>query len=437
MGLHILMRSLGSRWPRVALAVVLVATLGGKGAWARGAKAPPKSPGSAVTIPADTVLYVRLQTAVSTKTSKEGQAVTATVAREVTAPGGVAIPVGATVKGKIEKCAQSSRPDVRSELLLSFTEIDIPGEGSLKITGHVSGVSNARETLLADGTAVGVLETEAPATLLSGALAKLGAMSPDIQKQIDKQKIGQVNTAIEFPAGTDLQFTLTQPLSVGQTFSSTGPAQLPAVLVLSLQSLLNGAPQRAVSKDNKPGDPINLVFVGTAQEIEQAFRAADWSEPKRTTGQAVLDTAVAVINNDGYNAAPVSDLYLYGKREDLAFEKVLNTFNKRHHLRLWQTPDRASDGRPIWLGAATHDTGIDIHPGVVSHATDPNLDDERAQVEADLVAGGTVQALQLVSPPHPLTSGFTATGGAWHTDGRLLAVDVKTGAAAFPITPGR
>jgi len=391
-----------------------------------------KSPGGAVTIPADTALYLRLQTAVSTRTSKEGQAVTATVARDVVVAGGVAIPVGAMLKGKIEKCSQSTRPDIHSELLLNFTELDIPGDGTLKGTGHVSGVSNARETLLEDGTVVGILETDTPATLLSGALAKLGAMSPDVQKEIEKEKIGQVNTAIEFPAGTDLQFTLTQPLSVGQTFASAGPSALPDVLLASLQGLLKGAPQRAVSKDNKPGDPINLIFVGTAPEIEQAFRAAGWSEPKRQTGQSVLDAVVAVINNDGYNAAPVSDLYVYGKREDLAFEKVLNTFNKRHHLRLWQTPDRAADGRPIWLGAATHDTGIDIHPGVVSHATDPDLDDERAQVQADLVGGGSVQALQLISPAHPLSSGFTATGGAWHTDGRLLAVELKTGAASSP-----
>jgi len=396
---------------------------------ATAAGATAKAPGD-VTIPADTVLYLRLQAAVSTKTSKEGQAVTATVAREVAVAGSVAIPVGAALKGKIAKCSQSSRPDLHSELLLNFTELDIPGEGALKVTGHLSGVSNARETLLADGTVVGVLESDAPATLLSGALAKLGAMSPQIQQQIEKQKIGQVDTSIEFPAGTDLQFTFTQPLSVRQTFASAAPAALPASVLASLQNLLEGAPQRAVSKDNKPGDPINLVFVGTGPEIEQAFRAAGWIEPKRETGQSVLDTVVAVINDDGYNAAPVSDLYVYGKREDLAFEKVLNTFNKRHHLRLWQAPERAPDGRPIWLGAATHDTGIDIHPGVVSHATDPDLDDERAQVESDLVGGGSVQALQLISPPHPLSSGFTATGGAWHTDGRLLAVDLKTGAVS-------
>ena len=197
-----------------------------------------------------------------------------------------------------------------------------------------------------------------------------------------------------------------------------------------MANVLADAPKRAASKDNRPGDPINLVFVGTAQEIEQAFHQAGWTEPKKKNQQSIWKTAQAVINNDGYNAAPVSDLYLFGRKEDLAFEKTLNTFNKRHHLRLWQTPASAPDGRPIWLAAATHDVGIDVHPGVVSHATDPDLDDERAQVGSDLFWSGAVQAAELIAPPNPLSSGMTATGGAWHTDGRLFVIDLKAGASS-------
>jgi hypothetical protein len=193
-------------------------------------------------------------------------------------------------------------------------------------------------------------------------------------------------------------------------------------------SLLANSPQRSVSKDQKPGDPINLVFVGTAQEIRQAFLQAGWTEPKKKNERSILKTAEAVINDDGYGAAPISDLYLFGRKEDLAFEKTLNTFNKRHHLRLWQSPTSAPDGRPIWLAAATHDVGIDYQHG--SHATDANLDDERAQVESDLWLGGAVQATELLTPPNPLSSGMTATGGAWHTDGRLQVVDLRRGATA-------
>jgi len=405
------------------MVLAMMTFLSAHGVSAKAANAVPSAP----TLPAGTVLYLHLQSAVSTKTSQQGQATTANLAREVEVLGGIAVPFGSTLNGKIEKCTQPTASDQRAELLLSFGQLTIPGEGNFSLKGHVSGVSNARETLLADGTIVGVLESEAPASLLGGVLQKLGQMDSTVNDQIQKQKIGQVNTAVEFPAGTDFQFTLAEPLSLKHLVASAGPGQLPGNLRTSIAGILADAPKRAGSKDNRPGDPINLVFVGTAQEIEQAFHQAGWNEPKKKNQQSIWKTTEAVINDDGYNVAPVSDLYLFGRKQDLAFEKTLNTFNKRHHLRLWQTPTTAPDGRPIWLGAATHDVGIDIHPGVVSHATDPDLDDERAQVGCDLYLGGAVQDAGFASPPNPLSNGMTATGGKWHTDGRLFVIDVKPG----------
>jgi len=134
----------------------------------------------------------------------------------------------------------------------------------------------------------------------------------------------------------------------------------------------------------------------------------------------------AVVNSQGYGKAPVSELYLFGRAEDLAFEKMFNTFNKRHHLRLWRTEARTPDGREIWLGAATHDIGLEpTNTGSISHAIDPNLDDERSRVGADLAVGGSVTAEKLVTRPNPLSQGYTATGGKWHTDGALLAIVLK------------
>ncbi len=381
------------------------------------------------TLPAGTVLYLRLQTAVSTKTSKPGQPITASLAREVQVEDGVAIPFGATFKGTIEKCSQpitTETSDVRAQLLLNFGQLAIPGEGGFRLKGQVSGVINARETLLADGTIVGVIQSDSqPASLLSSVLVKLGQINSDVNDQIQRQKIGQVNTGIELPLGTDVQFTLSEPVSLRGLMVSAGPPQLPEDLRDSVDMVLSNAPHRVESKTNKPGDPVNLVFVGTAQQIEQAFRQAGWAEPRRKNQKSIWKTAQAVINDDGYNQAPVSDLYLFGRREDLAFEKTLNTFNKRHHLRLWQTSSTAPDGRTIWLGAGTHDVGIDYKSG--SHATDPDLDDERTQVGCDLFLGGVVQATELIAPPNPLSSGMTATGGAWHTDGRLIVIDLKAG----------
>jgi hypothetical protein len=180
------------KWHQIAL---LAAVLGMPGmppdGWARAGKAPkapPRAASMSATVPSGTVFYVRLQAPLSTKTCKKGQAVTGTVAREVTTQGGAAIPLGATLKGSIEKCVQPSSAEDRAELLLKFTEVNIPGQGSVKLTGHVSGVTNARETVQEDGTIMGVLKTEAPVSLLGGVLQKIGAANPTIGKEMNTSK---------------------------------------------------------------------------------------------------------------------------------------------------------------------------------------------------------------------------------------------------------
>src|SRR5208283_5213628 len=71
--------------------------------------------------------------AFSTKTSKVGQAITASLTRQVEVQGGVAIPFGSILKDTIERCIQPTASDQRAELLLSFEQLTIPGQGNLAL----------------------------------------------------------------------------------------------------------------------------------------------------------------------------------------------------------------------------------------------------------------------------------------------------------------
>jgi hypothetical protein len=383
---------------------------------------------SATSLPAGTVVYLRLTTPVSSKTSKNQDAVKATVARDVTTPAGVVIPIGAVVSGRIEKVVKSSTPDDRDQLQLSFTSLELPDKSSVKLEGHISAVENGREKLEA-GTIQGVLESEVPLAQVNRGLGKLAESNPDLGgalAKIAQQNLGTVDTSITLPAGTDLLFVLDKPLAVSRVFPPVVPGTLPAGFTTAVGALLANAPQRASSKDGKPGDPLNLVVIGSAGQIVQAFQQAGWSAAEKKTSTSIFDTVRAVMDSQGYGKAPVSELYVYGRAEDLAFEKMFNTFNKRHHLRLWRTDTRTPDGREIWLGAATHDIGLEpTNTGSISHAIDPNLDDERSKVGADLAVSGSVAAEKLVNRPNPLSQGLTATGGKWHTDGALLVIVLK------------
>ena len=388
-----------------------------------------------VSLPAGTRIYVRLETAVSTMSSHLHAPVEARVVREVAAAGGVAVPLGALVEGEIALLFPSSSPTQRARMILKFNRLVIAGEAPLAITAHVSEVENAREKVLPDGTIQGVLASELPISMIEKAATKLGksgATGVDVEKETAKY-LGKSNTAIDYPDGTDLELTLDQPLQLSRIFPSAISNTLPREESAVIESLLASAPQRVEGKDGKPGDPINLVIVGSRQEIQQTFEKAGWLEPERASQQSIWQATRAILGDVGYDKAPVSDLYLYGRKEDLAFAKMLNTVAKRHHLRLWLADARTAGGREIWLGAATHDNGYDVRPGVISHAIDPNLDDERAKVGADLATTRLVAGEQLVTRPNPLSTGLTATGASWKTDGRVLAIELSP--SAVPSAP--
>jgi hypothetical protein len=385
------------------------------------------------TLPAGTKIYLRLETPVSTTKSHLRGEIQARVVRDVPAPSAaekVVIPLGALAKGIIEKLIPTSSPTDRARVRLQFTRLELPDGTELKLTGHLAEVENAREAILADGTIRGLLESELPLTHLETALERLKKSSPQLGGEIQKaseQKIGKGDTSIDLPVGVDLHWVLDEPLETDRVFPLTVSNGLSAGVLGTLGGLLAEAPQRASSKDGKPGDPLNLVLVGSADEVRTAFEAAGWAEAAKLSEKSAWETLRAVIANRGYKEAPVSQLYLYNRPEDLAFQKMYNTFAERHHLRLWRAPVSTPDGREIWLGAATHDTGWDIRPGegVVSHAIDPELDDERDKVGADLAVTGNVAALTLATRPNPLSEGLTATGATWKTDGRLLAAEMK------------
>lgn len=381
--------------------------------------------GALNTLASGTKLYVRLETGVSTKTSHLNQVVSTQVVREATSDQGVLIPIGAEVTGAIVKLIPASDPTDHARLLINFTHLSIPRHPPLDLAAHLTEVENARETVLPDGTIQGVLEKEVAAGRMDGMFDKLGSAGSEMEKMSGKA-LGKVDASIDLPAGTDLTLTLDQPLVVDPPSQPAAANDLSPDLAQAVQKLLVEAPTRAESKAKKPGDPVNLVVIGSSDQILSAFEQAGWSEAKKLGTKSAIGTVRAMAIDEGYGQAPVSDLYLYERAEDLAFEKMLNTFLKRHHLRLWQTTETTADGRDIWLGASTHDIGLDVHVGVVSHAIDPDLDAERSKVGGDLLASGLVAAEKLVSRPNPLSEGKTATGGTWKTDGQLLVIVLRT-----------
>jgi LssY C-terminus len=174
--------------------------------------------------------------------------------------------------------------------------------------------------------------------------------------------------------------------------------------------------------DDIPGDPLNVALIGTATDLKRIMLAAQWYPADPLTLRSRLEIAGAAVFEHPYDDAPVSNLYLWGRKEDLAFEQpVGNDPRQRHHVRFWRSDKLDPDGRPVWVGAAIFDArvGLSHTTGQITHHTAPDIDAERDKLFSDLQHTGEVSEVFFVDDFHHIRQGRNGGGDPWFTDGRL------------------
>jgi hypothetical protein len=179
-----------------------------------------------------------------------------------------------------------------------------------------------------------------------------------------------------------------------------------------------------------PGDPLNVALVGTEEDVMKAMVAARWYPADPLSLKSCLRIASASVLKRSYDEAPVSSLYLWGRRQDLAFEQpVGGNPRERHHVRFWKSDRQAPDGRPVWVGSAIYDVrvGLSRTTGQVTHKTAADIDTERDYLFAALEKAGRFSETFSVPGFHETLSGHNGGGDPWHTDGALLVGVISTG----------
>lgn len=190
-------------------------------------------------------------------------------------------------------------------------------------------------------------------------------------------------------------------------------------------------PRITRTKDGHPGDPLNVALVGTQADVRGAMEAAGWVSADRLGLRSDVEIAAATVLGRSYAAAPVSKLYLFGRKEDLAFEKAAGDDpRRRNHVRLWNTGRQAPDGRPVWIGAASFDerVGFSHTTGEVTHHIAPDVDSERDRLVEDLEAAGRVEEVFQVPDFHRQREGRNGGGDPWFTDGALKGAVLEAAA---------
>jgi hypothetical protein len=194
--------------------------------------------------------------------------------------------------------------------------------------------------------------------------------------------------------------------------------------------------QRAERVSGASADLVNLILVGPTGGVTRAFQAAGWLTSDAKTAGSVLRTYFSIILRRGYKKAPMTTMVLDGNRSDIELQKSLNSFARRHHLRIWRRTQEAQ-GESVWVAAATEDIGIKFstRARTFTHVIDGNVDAERTKVVDDLMYTGCVSEAGLIERnnlPQGLENG---TGTKLTTDGRVAVL--RIGECAQPLVmPG-
>ncbi|HEY5811158.1 MAG TPA: LssY C-terminal domain-containing protein [Terrimicrobiaceae bacterium] len=179
--------------------------------------------------------------------------------------------------------------------------------------------------------------------------------------------------------------------------------------------------------DGNPGDPLNIALVGSESQIIRAMTAAGWYPADPNTFHSSLRIVVDSVFRRPDHYAPVSKLFLFDRKQDLAFEQPIgNSPPQRHHVRFWRS-DKSENGRPLWIGATTIDksVGLSHTTGEVTHHIGPDVDVERIRIVDELEKVDWAHTVIWEDNFHHRLEGRNGGGDPWHTDGRLALIVLR------------
>jgi hypothetical protein len=203
---------------------------------------------------------------------------------------------------------------------------------------------------------------------------------------------------------------------------------LPNLDLAGLRAALEQLPCCAADEEGPgEGDPLNLVLVGGASDVLNSLSRSGWSFTHRITLRTVQREIGAAIADDSYLVAPVSSLYVFGRKQDVALQRARRSIARRNHLRLWLAPFKF-ENQSVWVGQVSRDIGIKVtprSPTLTTHIIDPEVDATREYLMHSLIAQGFIDRFGFVKGSAAATREqprYNLTGDPYFSDGLRLVV---------------
>jgi hypothetical protein len=237
-------------------------------------------------------------------------------------------------------------------------------------------------------------------------------------------------------------------LAIFFTYVIAAYVLIPALIrIIRIIAPARHVPLYCVTPDGFASDPINIAVVGSKKQLTKAMEAAGWHIADRLSPHNVFRQLASAILKRPYPTAPMSRLYLFGRKQDLGFEvQIKGSRGHRHHVRFWATTyddemllsfhtihwykrRQALQGKNLlWVGAASRDVGFAFirHNAQITHMIDPDTNAERELIATGLLKTGRVASEQSVRLGKPYRLVNRVWRGYLHSDGVMHVLKLKS-----------
>lgn len=217
-------------------------------------------------------------------------------------------------------------------------------------------------------------------------------------------------------------------------------------------------PLYSVTPDGFASDPLNIGVIGTRRELILAMEKCGWQLADRHSLRNVFRMIVSIALEQPYLTAPMSSLYLFGRKQDIAFELPRGDSPlHRHHVRFWATTYEQKERLSIrnihwhhrkshvygesllWVGAASRDVGLNFvrHNLQITHMIAPDTNQERQLIVQQLRKTKLVRKVETIKLGEPYRLINRALHGSLHTDGKMAIVSLKSTKSRLDQSRGR
>ena len=183
------------------------------------------------------------------------------------------------------------------------------------------------------------------------------------------------------------------------------------------------------SKGENTGDPLNIVIIGDPQDLYYAVIRAGWDETEAVTAASGWKTAASFFSGGAYRYSPVSSLYLFDRKQDVALQRIRENIHERNHFRLWLAP-MTFEGQIVWIGQISRDIGVRFTTKTITtHKIDPDVDETREFLIENLAYNQVLDGFAYVrgvgETPIDQPRG-NLTGDPWFTDGLRVVLWISS-----------